>query len=269
MREDSAPVRVRVLGETLVETVAGAVDRAWLSQRPGKLLRYLVCQQGRFVCGDAIAEALWPGSGAEADTNVRYLVHLVRRRLEPNRPARGQSISVQCLAGAYALGSGVWTDVQTFEQLVNDALTAWAGGEPEVALARVDRALELYRGELLADEPYADWAMIERERVRGLTEQLLRIAMEIHERRRELGKELQYARWLAELERYDSDAQLRVINLCLRCGRRGEAARRYLAFRSRLVREFGQEPEFTLATAADIDVGPSPQFTGRGIGSAG
>jgi two-component SAPR family response regulator len=247
VREAEALVRVRVLGETLVETVDGAVDRAWLSQRPGRLLRYLVSQHGRFVSVDEITEALWPGSSFDAENKVRYLVHLLRKRLEPNRPARGRSFSVECLAGAYALGPGVWVDVGTFEQLIEDALS---GSEPEVALAQIDRALELYGGDFLSDEPYADWAMIERERIRGLAEDALRAAIGIHERRHDLGKALQYARWLTELEPYDSDAQFGVISLCLQCGRRSEAARRYGAFRNRLVRNFNEEPEFTLPMAA-------------------
>jgi two-component SAPR family response regulator len=245
--EAEALVRVRVLGETVVETVDGAVDRAWLSQRPGKLLRYLVSQHGRFVPADEITEALWPGSSFEVENNVRYLVHLLRKRLEPNRPARGQSFSVECLAGAYALGPGVWVDVGAFEQLVEDALS---DSEHDVALAQIDRALELYGGDFLSDEPYADWAMIERERIRGLAEDALRAAIRIHEERHDFGKALQYARWLTELEPYDSDAQYGVISLCLRCGRRSEAARRYGAFRSRLMRDFNEEPEFTLAVAA-------------------
>ena len=247
VREADALVRVRVLGDTLVETVDGAVDRAWLSQRPGRLLRYLVAHYGRFVPADEIIEALWPGSSFDAENNVRYLVHLLRKRLEPNRPARGRSFSVECLAGAYALGPNVWVDVGTFEHLVEDALS---GSEHDVALAQIDRALELYGGDFLSDEPYADWAMIERERIRGLAEDALRAAIRIHEERHDFGRALQYARWLTELEPYDSDAQFGVISLCLRCGRRSEAARRYGAFRSRLMREFNELPEFTLTAAA-------------------
>ncbi|MBV9797051.1 MAG: winged helix-turn-helix domain-containing protein [Solirubrobacterales bacterium] len=230
-----------------METVHGAVDRAWLSQRPGKLLRYLVSQHGRFVPADEIIEALWPGSSFDSENNVRYLVHLLRKRLEPTRPARGRSFTIECLAGAYALGPAVWVDVGTFEQLVDDALS---GTEHEIALAQIDQALELYGGDFLSDEPYADWALIERERIRGLAEDALRAAIRIYEERHDFGGALQYARWLTELEPYDSDAQFGVISLCLRCGRRSEAARRYGAFRSRLTRDFNEEPEFTLSTAA-------------------
>src|SRR5271167_2797886 len=143
--ESETPLRIHVLGETVVETVDGRVDRAWLSQRPGRLLRYLVCERDRFVPADQIVEALWPGANAGADENVRYLIHLLRRRLEPHRPPRGRSLSVECSGGAYALGAGVWIDAQEFEQLVQDGLGAAKRAEDELALARLDQALALYR----------------------------------------------------------------------------------------------------------------------------
>ena len=144
----------------------------------------------------------------------------------------------------------MWIDAHAFEQLVESGLRASREGQHEIALSLLDRALELYGGDFLADDLYEDWAMVERERIRALVENAARKATEICEQRRDLHKSLEYARWLAELERYDSDVQLRLIRLCLTCGRRSEAARRYNAFRSRLIRDFGQEPEFDLATAA-------------------
>ncbi len=242
-------IRLYVLGETRVETEHGTVERAWLAHRPGQLLRYLVCNRGRAVTGDEIIEALWPGamSGPE---NVRYLVHLLRRRLEPDRPRGAQSAAVECSGGAYSLGRDVWIDAQEFEDRVLAGLSAAGSGDDEPALARLQSALELYRGDFLADEPYADWAMAERERLHGTVEAALTAAISICERRHEHLGALDYARVLAYLDPFDSDVQLQVIRLCLACGRRSEATRRYGAFRSRLLREFGQEPEFDLASAA-------------------
>jgi DNA-binding SARP family transcriptional activator len=250
--ESDTPVRVWVLGATRVETVDGAVDPAWLSQLPGRLLRYLVSQRGRAVPADEILETLWPGAGAGAEGNVRYLVHQLRRRLEPRRRARGLSSSVRCLAGSYALGETVWIDADVFEDLVVEGLQMARAGEHEVALDILTRALDQCRGDFLEDEPYEDWAIPERERLRALAEDVVGTVAEIHERRGDLADALGYARRLADLEPFDTNAQARVIELCLRCGRRGEAARRYGAFRSRLVRAFGEEPEFDLVTAAGV-----------------
>ncbi len=223
------------------------MPRAWLSQRPGQLLRFLVCHRGRFVSTDEIVEALWPRSGASADENVRYLVHALRRQLEPHRPPRGRSASVQCIRGAYSLGPDVWIDAQLFEARVRDGLAAQQDGNDQVALTQIDQALELYRGDFIADEPYAEWAMIERERLHELAEAALWNAINVCERNRDLPRALDYARRLGNMACYDTSVQRRLIGLCLGCGRRSEAARRFAAFRARLAREFGEEPDFELA----------------------
>lgn len=244
-----APVRIRALGDLQVETADGLVDRVWLGQRPGRLLRYLVAQAGRLVPADQIAEALWPSAPSGAEDNVRYLVHLARKRLEPHRQPRARSLSIDCVGGAYAIGGCVWIDAGAFEKAVEEPLVRFAHGDDVGSLGPLRAALELYRGDFLADEPYEDWAIEERERIRALAEDAIAATSDIYARRRQFESALHYGRWLAELERYDSSSQLRVIKLCLRCGRRGEAARRYAAFRARLLKDFGQEPEFTLAGA--------------------
>ena len=52
---------------------------------------------------------------------------------------------------------------------------------------------------------------------------------------------------LAELEPYDAEVHKQLLTAWLRLGRRTEAARRYTSFRMRMLREFGEEPDFELA----------------------
>jgi DNA-binding SARP family transcriptional activator len=154
---------------------------------------------------------------------------------------------VQCIRGAYSLGADVWVDAQEFEERLNAGMAAERDGDDEVALAQIDLALELYRGDFIADEPYAEWAMMERERLHELAERALWNAMNIGERRHDLREALEYARHLGNMARYDTNVHRRLIRLCLSCGRRSEAGRRYAAFRARLSRDFGEEPDFGVA----------------------
>jgi DNA-binding SARP family transcriptional activator len=52
---------------------------------------------------------------------------------------------------------------------------------------------------------------------------------------------------LAELEPLDGEVHRDLLAVWLAQGRRTEAARRYAIYRARILREFGDEPEFQLA----------------------
>ena len=82
-------LRVFALGQTRVESAAaGSIGGAWIEQRPGQVLKYLVCSRRHVADADQIAQALWPGRDIRALSSVRYFVHALRNRLEPNEGRR-------------------------------------------------------------------------------------------------------------------------------------------------------------------------------------
>jgi DNA-binding SARP family transcriptional activator len=265
LRPPAAATRLRVFafGRTRVESsTAGSIGGAWIDQRPGQLLKYLICAQGRVVAAEEIAQALWPETDARALSSVRYFVHTLRTRLEPMRGSGTPSSFIESRRGGYSLNTQrVWIDASEFEQLVASGLAALAAGERETALHRLEPATNLYRGDFLADEPYADWALAERDRYQELAGRALRALTELRLAADDLEGAVRHARRLADTEPYDNDAQRRHIELSLRRGRRTDAIRRYKLFEQRLQRNFGVEPDFTLAEllAADDSLDrPSP-----------
>jgi DNA-binding SARP family transcriptional activator len=244
----SPRLRVFALGQTRVESsVAGTIGGEWIEQRPGQVLKYLVCSRRQVADADQIAQALWPGRDLRALSSVRYFVHALRNRLEPERKPKTASAFVESRRGGYRLDpERVWIDATEFEQLVSSGLAALLAGERDAALRRLERATDLYRGDFLADEPYADWALAERDRLRELAGRALSALVELRLADGDLDLAMRQARRLAEMEPYDSDVQRQYIELCLDRGRRTEAIRRYELFRRRLAREFGDEPDFRL-----------------------
>jgi DNA-binding SARP family transcriptional activator len=244
----SAPRRLRIfaMGELRVETADGPLSGDWLDQRPGELLRFLVCSRGRVVPTDAIAEAIWPHVGSGATNTVRQFVHALRERLEPGRPPHAASAFVECRRGGYALRRDrVWIDADAFEQEATEGLRASAAGEHDLATQHLERAASLYRDDFLCDEPYADWAFVERERLRAVAHNVLQTLAEL-QRDRPAATAACLER-LAELEPFDDDVQRQLIAAWLRLGRKSRAARHYESFRVRLQREFGERPDFELS----------------------
>jgi DNA-binding SARP family transcriptional activator len=243
---DGPRLRIFALGGLRVESREGPLTGDWLEQRPGQLLRYLVSERHRVVPTEVIASAVWGQSARNAPNTVRHFVHALRERLEPDRPKHGESSFVVSRRGGYTLnGERVWIDVDEFEHEIAGARAAIAGMERTQAIERFERAVELYRDDFLADEPYAEWAFAERERLRAMAADTLRSLSALYEH--EPYKSASYLERLGQMEPFDTDVHRDLIAALLRVGRRSRAARHYHAFRRRLMDAFGDLPDFELA----------------------
>jgi DNA-binding SARP family transcriptional activator len=107
--------------------------------------------------------------------------------------------------------------------------------------------MALHRGEFLADGPDAEWALQERERLHALAARAYAALVEIELAIGDLDAAAGHARRLADMEPLDTDIQRQLIEICLRQGRRSDAARRYELLRKRTLRELGAEPDFALS----------------------
>ena len=242
-------LRVFALGDLRVEGPDGSLSGAWLDQRAGQLLRFLVCRRGRVTPADVIAEAIWPHAGSAATNTLRHFVHALRERLEPERPRHATSAFIECRRGGYALRADrVWIDADAFERDVRQGMAALAAGKHAEAAQCLERAVALYREDFLSDEPYADWAFAERERLRAITHDAFRGLAELHADRPAVAAT--YLERLAELEPFDDDIHRQLISAWLRLGHKSRAARYYESFRVRHLREFGARPNFDLRQIA-------------------
>jgi DNA-binding SARP family transcriptional activator len=238
-------LRLHTLGRTRLETPQGAVAGDWLDQRTGQLLKFLVCERRRVVPIDEIAEAVWPNPRPATLSTVRYFVHALRDKLEPDRPRRARASLVQARRGGYTIDDHrLWIDADEFEAKVHDGLAALAHGDRLTATDLLEQALNLYAGDFLADEPYAEWAHRERERLRALAERPLYTLAELHAD--DPAAAVGYLERLADMEPFDSEIQRQLLTLWTSLGQRSRAVRHYHAFRRRMLRAFGEQPSFSL-----------------------
>jgi DNA-binding SARP family transcriptional activator len=240
-------LRIRVLGSTVVESPAGQIGGAWLDQRTGQLLKYLVAERRRAVTVDEIGESIWPGSDYAVGASVRYYVHALRRKLEPERGPREPSVCISACGGSYRVDlSHVSVDADEFEEHVSAGLASSGGDGAE----EIERGLAFYRGDFLAELPYAEWALPERHRLHDLACAGLGRLADVHVERRALDGAIGALERLVALQPFDEDVHRRLMELDIELGRRSDAVRRYTALRCRLRKTFGQDPEFTPADLA-------------------
>jgi DNA-binding SARP family transcriptional activator len=240
-------LRIRTLGRTVVESAEGPIGGAWLDQRTGQLLKYLVAERHRAVAVDQIGESIWPGADYQVGASVRYYIHALRRKLEPQRGSREPSAFIAARAGTYRLDlANIDVDADEFEAHVNAGLAA-AERDPQAAAEEIEQGLAHYRGDFLADLPYAEWAMPERHRLHDLACIGLRRLADIREERRVLDGAARALERLATLQPFDEDVHRRLMELDIMQGRRSDAVRRYEALRKRIRQTFGHDPDFTPA----------------------
>jgi DNA-binding SARP family transcriptional activator len=231
-------IRIRTLGETVLETARGEIRNGWLDQRSGLLLKFLVARRYEAVHADEIAEALWPRARADTTSTLRHFVHTLREQLEPDRGRYQRSAFVLARHGGYMLNpEHVSVDADAFEREARAGLIAVTANEPAVARERLRKALDLYRGDFLVDERFADWAIAERERLRDLAAKPLRTLARLAD---DLDEATGFLERLAAMEPLDVEIHRDLIAAWLHQGRRGRAIRHYRALQSRLMRELGE-----------------------------
>jgi DNA-binding SARP family transcriptional activator/tetratricopeptide (TPR) repeat protein len=196
------------------------------------LLAYLALTPGRPSPRDRLAELLWSDVGEkQARNSLRQTIFSIRRAL---------GAAAACLRAdgeGLALDAGdVDIDVVRFEALVAD-------GAP----AALERAVEVYRGELLdglmlQEQGFDEWLVGERERLLaqalGAHERLLRH----HTERGALEPAVQVALRLVTLDPLQEGAHRTLMHLYAAQGRRGAALRQYQVCLGVLRRELGVEP---------------------------
>ncbi|HEX4838351.1 MAG TPA: BTAD domain-containing putative transcriptional regulator [Solirubrobacteraceae bacterium] len=240
-------LRIHTLGRTVVESPEGPIGGSWLDQRTGQLLKYLVAERHRAVHADEIGENIWPEADFAIAASVRYYIHALRRKLEPQRGNREPSTFVISGAGCYRLNlNNIQVDADEFEKHVTTGLAA-VEIAPQAAAEEIERGLAVYRGDFLADTPYADWAMLERHRLHDLACMGLRSLAQIRLDRQLIDSAIRSIERLAGLQPYDEDVHRQLLELYIARGRHSEAVRRYASLRAKIRRTFGKDPGFTLS----------------------
>ena len=148
--------------------VNGQPIEAWHGTRGRSVLKYLLAHHGRPVPRDVLMDAFWRDIGhAAARNSLNVALSNLRRTL---RPALGDVQPILHEAGAYRLNPDLdlWVDVDEFEQRAERGFQLHAAGELAGAASELARATSLYRGPYQEDDPYAETAILTRDRLRVL-----------------------------------------------------------------------------------------------------
>ncbi|WP_405532525.1 winged helix-turn-helix domain-containing protein [Streptomyces avidinii] len=257
-------VRVRFLGDFEL-TVNGTPVQRWRAGKARGLFQYLVVHRGQMLTRDRLYASLWPGADAAAGSSLKVAAHALRRVLDahPDRPG-DSGIRLDYRDFGYVLHiTGLWSDLDRFQELVHTGLRAAATGDAPLARTRLRAALALYGGEFLRGES-ADWVVEQREYLRALALRALGALRADAEAREDFVELIEVCRRTLEIDRHHEETYRA---LMAAHGRRGELAcvRRWYELCARRMRDelaVAPEPETqrllaTLLPAAARAVAPT------------
>ncbi len=242
---------VQLLGQLKVRLDDVAVDH-WLSGRGRSLFKYLVTHRDPWPRRELLMDAFWPEAApAAARNSLNVAMHSLRRAFRVS--AGVQPVTLE--DGTYRLGPGLrlWLDVDEFEQRVAAARRLEAAGDPAGAAADYERALALYQGDFLADDPYEDWPVTTRESLLLAYLDVLDRLGDLYLARHQLGACVALSRLLVQRDPCREDAHRRLMRCFTRQGQPHLALRQYQACVDALDHELGVHPDpATTALARQI-----------------
>ena len=209
------------------------------------LLKFLVANRSGPMPRESLMELLWPeGDPARTSGNLRVVLHALRRALEPEVSGAETSSFVVSAADLVHLepSSGIWVDAEEFVRQARGAADLASEGKLDEAIAKYKSAASLYRGEYLQDEPFSDWCLFERERLKEVYINLMKQMASAVAKMGDPEAAIDAYRAALGVDHGREDIHRELMYLLSREGRRDEAVRQYETCRRILMEELAVEP---------------------------
>jgi PAS domain S-box-containing protein len=219
----------------------GVPFNRWQRKQALILLKYLVTNRGRVVHRERLIECLWPeapeGRGWE---RLKVIVCSLRREL---RNAGVNEEIIGTANEAYFLRpEAVRLDIEALDDLVREGNGLARLGRVDDALRCYGEARDLYRGDYLEEDLYADWCAAERERLREVYLQTLEKMAALYAGKGDLDQAAQACRKALAWEPCRESLQRSLMIYLWRQGHRDEALAQYQTCAQVLAVTLGVEP---------------------------
>jgi DNA-binding SARP family transcriptional activator len=230
---------IRLFGPLSIEVGARRLGPGDLGgARPKQVLEILLAARGHRVPTERLADLLWGRHlPQDAAGSLQTFVSVLRRNLVPDRARSRELVITEPEAYRFA------TDLVDFDLDRFDTLIEAAAHEPTGrARHSLDGALALVRGDLLEDEPYADWSQELRSTYRGRVLGARVEAADAALAELDYPVALAHAEMAASLDPFSERAHRCQMLALYALGRQHEALAAYRRYRGRLGDELGLEP---------------------------
>ena len=232
--ESSAKLHIQLLGSFRVHLNGQDLNAERWPRRLANLLKLVALSPNGRLHRDEVLETLWPELPAKAAMNNLHGTLHALRQLLPNLPPSYLRIKEHYLV----LGppEGVSVDVKIFIAQAERARHSQQVDDYEAARA-------YYRGDLLPEDQYQDWAANRREELKSLYLDLLIELASLHEKNGNHTATLDTLRKALEQEPALETAHRNVMRLHLQMNQPQMALKQYARLHKVLQDEFDAEPD--------------------------
>ena len=200
------------------------------------LLAYLVLHRQSPQSRQQLAYLFWADSGdSQARTNLRNALFQLRNHL----PDADSFLQIEAQTIQWRSDTPLHCDVVAFEQAL---LAANSAGDPALAQAALEQAIQLYTGDLLPGL-YDDWILPLRERLQQAFVTALEQLTTSLERQQNYPRAIETAQRLIQLDPLREVSYTQLMRLYAATGDRAAALRAYHACATILEREMGVDPD--------------------------
>ena len=257
-------MQVRLLGP--VDVVVDGEPRAVHGLRRKAVLATLALQHGDLVSIDQLVDVVWGEAAPSTSRNT------LQSHISYLRTLLGDKTAIRAQPPGYVLGLRDGTDVQQVQVLVRQARQA---DEPADKARHLTDALELWRGQPLADVAGIPWLDGQAERLEMLRVDVTRA---LSDARLAAGEHRELIPALEQLgadRLLDEQIQAQLMLALYRSGRQADALAVYQRMRRALAEQLGVDPSQSLRELEvailrqDPALNLSPRAAGAGLATAG
>lgn len=212
-------------------------DSSWRLRKARNVVKLLSLSSGHRLHREQLLELLWPDLEADAAiNNLHKTIYVARRTLEPSPTGGGSFLHFQDDVLEMTSPGELLIDVEAFEKA---AASARQSGSAE----DYRTCLDLYKGELLPEDRYEEWAIERREALGNLYISLLLDFAQASESSRDFAATIDSLKRVVASDPTHEDAHARLMRLYAATGERHQAIRQFQRLAQSLDRELGVEPD--------------------------
>jgi ATP/maltotriose-dependent transcriptional regulator MalT/two-component SAPR family response regulator len=239
-------LRIETLGEFLVYRGDSLIeDKEWDRSQPKQLLKVIVSYRAKKISKEALMDQLWPEERPKAAENdFKTALQRLRKSLEPTPSKDFGSSYIHLYNNVVSIDPELCeVDADEFLFLFKKGEEKEKAGDVKEALSNYNKAIEMYKGDFLADELYIPWADQRREELKGKYIELLGRAAHLHDRQGTVKKAVECYKKAIRADSLLEESYQKLMTLYSSRGMYNEALRTYETCKKVLNEELKTKPD--------------------------